>query len=68
MSSKPRRLEIRGMKARGYARTPFAVAKDASGSWRPVRVPRGGLILGPDDQPIGYHWPRIADLRQAATR
>lgn len=66
MSSKVRRLEIRGMKARGFARTPFAVRKDAQGQWHPVRVLRGGLILGPDDNPVGYHWPRVADLRKAA--
>ncbi|NWK96525.1 hypothetical protein DM806_12810 [Sphingobium lactosutens] len=59
-------MEIRGLKARGYARTPFSIAKDAQGQWHPVRVPRGGLILDADDKPIGYHWPRVVDLRRAA--
>ncbi len=68
MSSLPRRIEIRGLKARGYGRTPFRIVKDAQGKERPVRVARGGLILGPEPelQPIGYRWPRIADLRRAA--
>lgn len=66
MSSFIRRMEIRGLKARGFARTPFAIEKDASGSWHPVRVARGGLILDPDDKPVGYHWPRVVDVRQAA--
>lgn len=65
MSSKIRRLEIRGLKKRGYFRTPFAVRKNALGKWEPVRVPRGGLILGPDDKPVGYQYPRVADLRSA---
>lgn len=68
MSSMVRRLEIRGMKARGFARTPYAIRKNALGQWEPVRVPRGGLILGPEPecQAIGYHWPRTVDLRKAA--
>lgn len=65
MSSFIRRMEIRGLKARGFARTPFGVKKDATGQWHPVRVARGGLILGPDDQPVSYRWPRVVDLRKA---
>ncbi len=68
MSSLIRRLEIRGMKARGFARTPFAIRMNALGKWEPVRVPRGGLILGPEPEckVIGYHWPRTVNLRKAA--
>ncbi|MEO7467763.1 MAG: hypothetical protein ABIV36_12165 [Sphingobium limneticum] len=68
MSSMLRRMEIRGLKARGYARTPYRIVKDADGQERPVRVERGGLILGPepDHAPVGYHWPRIVELRKAA--
>lgn len=64
MSSKPRRLEIRGLKARRYGRTPFRMVKDALGIFRPVRVSRGGLILDPNNEPIGYRWPRVVDLRR----
>lgn len=68
MSSLPRRLEISGLKARGYARTPYCIMKDAAGMERPVRVARGGLILGPDPEnaPVGYRWPRAIALRQAS--
>ncbi|MFC3097365.1 hypothetical protein [Alteraurantiacibacter palmitatis] len=58
MSSLVRRLQIRMMKARGYRRTNYAIRKDIDGQLRPVQVPRGGLILDPNDKPIGYHWPR----------
>lgn len=68
MSSLPRRMEIRGLKARGFGRTPYRIVKDAQGIERPVRVASGGLILGPepDMETIGYRWPRIVDLRKAA--
>lgn len=68
MSSFTRRIEIRGLKARGYARTPCRIVKDVMGRERPVRVARGGLILGPEPEcaPIGYRWPRMVDLRRAA--
>lgn len=66
MSSKLRRLEIRGLKASGYWRSPYRVVKDILGVKRPVRVDRGGLILDPLNQPVGYHWPRIVDVRKAA--
>lgn len=68
MSSLPRRIEIRGLKARGYGRTPYRIMKDALGIERPVRVARGGLILSPEPEmePIGYRWPRVVDLRKAA--
>lgn len=68
MSSLTRRMEIRGLKARGYARTPYRIVKDVLGRERPVRVARGGLILGPEPalSPIGYRWPRVVELRRAA--
>lgn len=68
MSSLPRRLEIRGLKSRGYRRESFRLARDDDGMIRPVRVTRGGIILGPEpkNSPVGYHWPRVVDLRQAA--
>jgi len=67
MSSMLRRIEIRGLKARGYARTPYRIVKDADGQQRPVRVERGGLILGsePENAPVGYRWPRVIELRKA---
>jgi len=65
MSSLLRRMEIRGLKARGFARTPYRIAKDALGRDRPVRVARGGLILARDDTPVSYRWPRVVDLRKA---
>jgi hypothetical protein len=61
-------MEIRGLKARGFARTPYRIVKNAAGEDRPIRVARGGLILDPDDQPIGYHWPRLVDLQRAAAQ
>ncbi|MEA3389372.1 MAG: hypothetical protein U9R64_08910 [Pseudomonadota bacterium] len=64
MSSKPRRMEIRGLKARGFGRTPYRMVKDALGVLRPIRVTRGGLILDPTNQPVGYRWPRVVDLRR----
>lgn len=68
MSSLPRRMEIRGLKSRGYARTPYRLQKDAWGQLRPVRVQRGGLILDPEDGPVGIHWPTVAQLRASAKR
>lgn len=67
MSSLLRRIEIRGLKARGYGRTPYRIAKDIDGRDRPVRVARGGLILGPEPElaRIGYRWPRVVDMRKA---
>jgi hypothetical protein len=67
MSSMLRRIEIRGLKARGYARTPYRIVKYVDGRERPVRVDRGGLILGPEPEnaPIGYRWPRVMELRKA---
>lgn len=67
MSSLPRRLEIRGLKASGYARSVYRIGKDAAGSERPIPVARGGLILDSLDRPAGYRWPRAVDLRRAAT-
>lgn len=60
VSSLTRRLQIRGLKARGFARTPFRLAKEPDGTMTPQRVKRGGLILDPANEPIGYRWPRIA--------
>lgn len=67
MSSLLRRIEIRGLKARGYGRTPYRIAKDVNGRERPVRVARGGLILGPEPAlaRIGYRWPRVVDMRRS---
>lgn len=66
MSSLTRRLEIRGMKACGFARTHYKLLRDVTGTERPVHVSRGGLILNSDDEPVGYHWPRAANLRTAS--
>lgn len=66
MSSLTRRLEIRSLKARGFARTPYRIVKDAEGRERPQLVARGGLILDPHDQPVGHRWPRIVDMRARA--
>ena len=66
MSSLLRRMEIRGLKARGYGRTRYRIEPGIDGRERPVPVARGGLILDPDDEPVGYRWPRVADLRQAS--
>jgi len=64
MSSLPRRMQIRGMKSLGYRRTCYRIQKGIDGRERPVPVPRGGLILDPADNPIGYHWP--VNQRKAA--
>lgn len=68
MSSLPRRLEIRGLKARGFRRETFRLSRDADGILRPVRIAHGGIILGPEpeNKPDGYRWPRVVDLRQAS--
>lgn len=58
MSSLVRRMEIRAMKARGFHRTPFLIERGPDGAQRLRRVARGGLILDPNDQPIGTRWPR----------
>lgn len=67
MSSLPRRLEIRGLKARGYGRETYRLTCDGDGMVRPVRVARGGIILGPEPEnaPIGYRWPRVVEMRKA---
>lgn len=66
MSSLLRRIEIRSLKARGYARTDYRIQKDVLGRDRPVKVARGGLIVGPEPENrfIGYRWPRVIDLRR----
>lgn len=66
MSSLTRRLEIRSLKARGFARTPYRIVKDAEGRERPQPMARGGLILDAHDRPVGYRWPRIVDMRAKA--
>ena len=65
MSSLTRRMQIRGLKARGSVRTKYrvAVGDDGQPTLKPVR--RGGLIIDPQDEPVGYRWPRRA---QAAAR
>jgi len=60
MSSLTRRMQIRGMKRRGFFRTPFRIERDADGQQRPVRVKSGGLILNPFGALVGYRWPRSA--------
>lgn len=56
MSSLVRRLQIRAIKERGYVRT----MRDACGN--PVR--RGGIIVDPDNKPIGTRWPRFLPRTQ----
>ena len=62
MSSLTRRMQIRGLKTLGYRRTKYRIEKDLRGRERPVRVSRGGLILDPNDQRVGYRWPRAASV------
>ena len=59
MSSLVRRLQIREMKRRGYERTLYKLVKNARGDWEQYPVRRGGIILDPDNKPIGYQWPRF---------
>lgn len=51
-------MQIRGLKGLGYRRTRYRIVEDVEGTERSVPVARGGLILGPDDKPVGYHWPQ----------
>lgn len=60
MSSLTRRMQIRGMKRLGYRRTKYRVAKGLDGQVRLVEVARGGLILNPNNEAVGYGWPRRA--------
>lgn len=56
MSSLTRRLQIRGLKGLGYRRAKYRI--DPQG--RKFSVARGGVILNPEGERIGYRWPRRA--------
>lgn len=58
MSSLVRRLQIRMLKARGYQRTKHRVVIGIDGRPQLERVARGGMILNPKGETVGYCWPR----------
>lgn len=62
MSSMVRRMEIRGLKARGLYRSKFRFAKNAKGEEVKLRVPRGGMIFDGKGERVGYHWPRASSV------
>ena len=58
MSSMIRRMEIRRMKKIGFVRSKFAFRRDKDGKLQRVFARRGGMILNPDGDAIGYNWPK----------
>lgn len=62
MSSLTRRMEIRGLKARGLYRTKFRYTKNEKGQEVRLRVARGGMIHNGLGDRVGYRWPRIASV------
>jgi len=56
------RMENRALKRMGYARSKLAVVR--FGDWDClIPVGKGGLIIGPQGEAIGYRWPRLAEAR-----
>lgn len=66
MSSLVRRLTIRIMQKRGYVRTHYRLVKNKRGDLEQLHVRRGGVILDPENELIGYQWPRFISASEEA--